>query len=347
MSSASGSISGTATAGARSISIEGSFAFDDRDSRTIVVVGTGKDATTVAQVVLDGRTYTRTRNGPWLEQEPGRSPGGSQTSSARSGVASLLDRLDELKPDGEVVRGGRTLTRLVVPATAIDPETLGFLPDGVRSSDLELGFYAKKDGTLAGITISVRWSQLDAAGTTPMSMDLEFLVTSMPSQDEIQRPEDVWVVVAPPGASYSFAIPEGWDLTPTSTGLRLDGPGLDSIFIYSMPVDPSASLKLWALESIELIEHEGGRVTANLTSSVGGAPAQVIFYDIAYDGVEMLGIDAAFLAAGRGYDVIFESNASDAASQREFFEQFLASFDVRGETGPTAPSQPQPDASEA
>lgn len=347
--SVGGTIAGSVTAGSQTMPIEGAFAFDDEDSQTVVVIGTGKDSTTVEQVTVAGRSYTRTANGPWLEQAAGkgRPGGGSPTSGAGSGLPSLLKALSALKTDGDVVRNGERLTRLVMPTTGVDPATLGFLPAGVRPSDFELAFLAKQDGTFAGITMSVRWSQVGAAGTTAMSMDIEFLVTSSPLEQRIERPEDVWVVTRPPGTTYSFAIPEAWEITPTSDGLSLNGPGADTIFIYSNAVPVSVTLKLWAGESEQMIKESGGRVTGNRKSTVAGVPAQLIFYDGIFDGVQVIGIDAAFVAAGQGYDIVFTTESGDAESQRVFSEQFLATFDIRGATTPAQPAQPQSEAPNA
>jgi hypothetical protein len=335
--SASGSISGTTSAGSRIYPIEGTFAFDGQDSRHAVVYGTGKDALRTEQVIVGGHAYTRSGTGPWVRQEPeaGLAGGGTGVLGELMGMVSRPDWLRELEADGQVVRNGRTLTRLVVPGDAIDSTTLRSMPEGARASDVEVAFYAEKDGSLGGLTFEVAWSRATPDGATPMSIAIELLVEQLPSLQNIERPADVWVLVSPPGAGYSFASPEAWDVEPIESGILLDG-GADRMFIFADTAPSGVAVEEFAEGSLLMIRELGGRVTASDKATVAGVAARVVSFDAGLDGVPARGIAASFVASGRGYNIFLLSQTRSQAGVREFLDQFLATFQVRREAEPSA-----------
>jgi hypothetical protein len=335
--SVSGTITGRVSADSQDVPLHGTFTIDGRNSRFTLVLGASTQATTVDEVVVDGHTYARSGKSPWIEQASGTTPSAAKPPQ----MSTLLTRLDSLQADGTVTRDGRTLTRLLLPLGPEDAASLGLVPSGARVSQLTLAFYAEPDGTFAGLSVSASYTVSNLTPPSEVSMELELLATASPAVTPVTRPDEVWVVVGPSRAPYSFAIPEDWETKKMKGGVFAGGPDASSIAIFSQPVPRKLTVNQWTSGSLATLKRAGLKVTSTQKTNIAGNRGLLILYKYTVDGVAVTGVNASFLAAGNGYDIVCESASMNAAAERQFCDQFLATFTIRGGNVSTNAEAPQ------
>jgi len=340
LESASGSIEGSIRAGELELPVAGSFAFQGTDYQMRMTVGSGTDAQTSETIQLDGRTYTREGDGPWLAAPQGTSADvgaapdagmaapetGAGSGPGQADVRALLRRLDEVRPAGTVLRGGQRLQRLVLPADAsVDMDDAGILPAGAEDGELTLSFLAGEDGRLAVMKMDASWTQATGRQTIAAVVAIEMTFDRSPASRPILRPADVWVRQTAIGLGYSFALPEEWEVIEVADGLALQGPGGDSIEILSTETEPGMTLNQWSSGAVAAIHQDFGvKPTANEAVMVCEIPARLLSYTATYDGIELYGMDAVFVTGDRGYGIFWFSTPGNEAADRELFLRFLA-----------------------
>jgi hypothetical protein len=140
---------------------------DGAMSMTIAADATGSTqafSTTTDNVDVAGTTYTRTDGGAWSKTADTTSTTitgvigsiGLTEKDVESHFGQQLHRLDSTKP---------------VPASLLFSDT-----SGITNPSLTLTFWAKDDGTPAGMTIAATYSQASgsASGDVTMSLDVSF-----------------------------------------------------------------------------------------------------------------------------------------------------------------------------
>jgi hypothetical protein len=166
---ASGPVAGTMTVTAASQKLDGTFAgaikLSGKDSSLTLTTSMTGSKTTTETVSVGDSDYERTNGGKWTRSA--RSSTGLDISSFLS-AGSLTDK-------GVQSHGGRQLHRLET-GKPLDPKTVGFGDSSMSNPKFTLTFWAKDDGSPAGMMMAGTWTQAmsGAAANATMSLDFNF-----------------------------------------------------------------------------------------------------------------------------------------------------------------------------
>ena len=162
----SGSMSITYSGQKIDVPLSGTIAMKGQDSQMSMKMTVMGQDSTQDSITVGNTQYTRSGTDAW-------------TSKAKD--ASSLGVNDLLKAAGFVDKGvethnGQQLHKLASPKP-IDPKLLGF-GDNVSNAQVDIFFWAKDDGTFAGMTWTGSFDEVQNGATMPMTMDISFDFTS-------------------------------------------------------------------------------------------------------------------------------------------------------------------------
>jgi hypothetical protein len=161
-------------------------------------------STSSYQIRVDGKKYESNDGGPFFEVDPSStSPGLSSVMTAAALTA---------KDDGIVSVNGEDLHHMV-PASgnAITAADLGMSDPSMADATGTLDFYARDDGSLALMSLSLTWDMAVGEQQVPASMAMDF--TFNPGDTSIiSAPDQVWTRYASDRFDYSVGYPIGWGL---------------------------------------------------------------------------------------------------------------------------------------
>lgn len=166
---ASGSVAGTTTVSVGDKKYDGTLSgtikLKGRDSALTITTSIAGSKTTDESVSVGDSDYERSNGGAW-------------TKSARSSSGvdiSVLPSAGGLTDKGVQSHNGQQLHRLET-TKPVDPKTVGFGDSSMSNPKFTLAFWAKADGTPAGMTIAGTWTE-DMSGSpakATMSVDFNF-----------------------------------------------------------------------------------------------------------------------------------------------------------------------------
>jgi hypothetical protein len=334
-----GPISGTMTIGNLEGQVAGSMQVKGGDSTSeIVIEFPNVLKSSSATITVDGREYTSTDGGPWFQSED---PGTDKGLAGAIGVAALTAR-----DAGIVTWQGQELHH-IVPGNAgtITAADLGITDPSLASGTPTLDFYARDDGSLAGMSVALEWT-VDSGGTqVPVAMSLDFAFEENPTVS-ITAPtiatswpptsDDVWVMYTSKQHGYSIGYPAGWHLIEAETAEGVD------VFAYFGEYATGArdGLPKAAKDNLEAYVQAFRKATGvgffieatelDGPTQVGGEPAWRLAYQATLNGMERYSVFTLLIEGRNGYSFGAVGPKSHETDIVAFHELQLTTLEIPG-----------------
>lgn len=217
---AAGPIIGTISLGNLEGQISGAMAASGGNSGfQMMLTIPGILSTSSYQLKVDGKEYESKDGGPFFEVDP---------SDAASGLSSVMAAAAlTAKDEGVVSVNGEDFHHMVPSSgNAISAADLGMTEPSMADATGTLDFYARDDGSLAVMSLSLAWDMAVGDQQVPATMAMDF--TFNPGDTSlISPPDQVWTRHASKLFAYSVGYPVGWDVHEAQDGSDWD------IFSYS------------------------------------------------------------------------------------------------------------------
>jgi hypothetical protein len=314
-------LDGSATVGPIKVTISGTSTFDGPDNQGTLTTTVGGVSSVVETVLVAGKSYSKTGDGPWLPAAT-RSGGDLTGSLKNSAAGSFTDQ-------GTESRNGATVHKLVASSgSAFDPSVFLASATGVSNVSGTTTFYCADDGTPAGATIQLTWTQTAGTQSLDASMTFEINFSSLGTAQSIRAPEAVWQRFDVAKKGYSIAYPPGYDHTakqgydyfvaPESSfyfASRIDTQGLSLNLIARS--ETSSAKSLLNTKTVTNTATTMGGVAGRLLSAKGTSAdlgGKVVFYE-------------AIVVKGKfAYFVAWVSKQGNEAADLATFRQVIATF---------------------
>jgi len=210
-------LDGSATVGPVKVNVSGTSTFDGPDNQGKMTTTVAGVSTVVENVLVAGKAFTKTGDGPWL---PAAVPTSDFTRSLKgAGAGSFTDK-------GVKTLNGVSVHELTASGgSAFDPSVFLASATGVSNVTGTTTFYCADDGTPVGATIDLTWTQ--AAGTQSLnaSMTFEIKFSQIGIAQTIRAPEQVWQQFTSDRFGYSVAYPTDYNHSKDKAYDYFIGPG--------------------------------------------------------------------------------------------------------------------------
>jgi hypothetical protein len=318
-------IDGMVTVGENMVPVGGTLQVSGSDSHQVLTMMPGGEPRTTETIKVDGTTYTR-RGDAWFAAAPSSTGTGGIDDAFVKAMTGLTDV-------GTVSKDGQTFHRLTPPpGTTLLLSSFGAATAGSADGPMTIEFYAKDDGTPAGIGIDGTWTQKVDKVDQTASMHLDFALDTAKTMT-IDKPSPIWVTGKSKRLGYAVAYPAEWDVElarKTSGGdyyYGLNGEG----FAVTRTAKCKCTLNATAIEVIryERQHVKGFKVVRNSTARVAGLRARVIESRGTYDGARSW--DLTYLVVRGKYLYVFDYSAPHPlkAADRAIAQQLVGSVAFR------------------
>jgi hypothetical protein len=215
-----GEITGSMTLGNLIGDITGAMATRGADSAMQMTI-TIPDVlqTSNYQITVDGHRYESKDGGPFFEV-PLQEEDDQFSATLAAAALAAEDR-------GIETRDGQQLHHLV-PSTGsgVTAADLGMTDPSMANASGTLDFYARDDGSLAVLAVTLSWTMASGGQSIPASMELDF--TFRPDDIAvIGRPDSVWTTFTSKEHGYSIGYPDDMRLIASTKAADPD------VFAYS------------------------------------------------------------------------------------------------------------------
>lgn len=258
-------------------------------------------ATSTYQIKVDGRKYVSQDGGPWFEVED---PSGSSGLSAAMDVAALT-----VTDAGIVTRGGQSLHHLV-PANggSVTAADLGMTDPSMADARGTLEFYARDDGSLAVMSMSLSWTATSGNTSIPATMALDFTF-NQGDLAVIQPPDQVWTRYTSTRFAYSIGYPVEWQLYQAESDSDWD------VFAYSasqytavardvLPKSASGNLDAYVKAYIALEKQTSkAKPETNRATTVLGLDGRRLTYHRVVNGNDLYSIHTLLVRGRNAYQI--------------------------------------------
>lgn len=320
-----GPISGTMTIGNLEGAISGAMQMKGKDSTfEMTVEFPNVLASSSASIKVDGSEYTSTNGGPWFQvAEPGTDAGLANTI----GVAALTSR-----DAGVVTKLGQQLHHMA-PANAgtFKAADLGITDPSMADAEATLDFYARDDGSLAVMSVSLEWTVEGGAAPVPAAMTMDFAFDENPTVS-IAPPADIWARFASDQHEYSIGYPADWQLIKAGTAEEADVFGYSSTeFAIGLrerqPKAASGNLEAYVRAFLRATPI---KPEVNEATSVAGKDAWRVAYHDTVSGEDLYFVFTLLIEARNGYQVAFVGPKGAEADIVAFHETQLTTLVIPG-----------------
>ena len=322
---ADATVSGTIDVGSVHGTLEGSYTFGtDGNYAYELTTIVGESRSVSRGTVVNGTTYSRSENGPWLQEAPAAS-GGAQTG----GFQQVTAQIPSVRDMGIVTFGGSQVHSLQAPGGLTVPASaLGISDPDVHDPRATVDFYAYDDGTPAGMTLTISWTQGSAGAAQDAKMVMDLVFNNPGGAISVQAPDDVWQVYTSKQQHFSVAYPGDWTAKGDAVSVSFTAPD-DAAFMWiglgveSKQIDQ----KTWAADVLSGATSEFGvRSDGKLAVVVGGVTTTAYEFHAKMNGQPAFFMDAPVVRAGKGYELQWVSMPGYEADDIARFQTFLASF---------------------
>ncbi|MDP9251012.1 MAG: hypothetical protein M3O78_06555, partial [Chloroflexota bacterium] len=219
--SAEATVSGTIDVGSVHGTLGGSYTFGtDGNYAYEITTIVGESQSVSRGVVLNGTTYSRDANGPWLQEAPATS-GGAQSG----GFEQLTAQVSSVRDTGIVTFGGSQVHSLQAPGGLTVPASaLGISDPNVHDPHASVDFFAFGDGTPAGMALTMTWTQGSAATAQDAKMVMDLAFTTFGSTIVVQPPNDVWQAYTSKQQHFTVAYPGDWQAKGDAVSVSFTAP---------------------------------------------------------------------------------------------------------------------------
>ena len=320
-----GPISGTMTIGNLEGQIAGAMQVKGGDSTFEIAIEIPNVVnSSSASIKVDGSEYASTDGGPWFQSED---PGTDKGLAGAIGVAALTAR-----DAGIVTWQGQELHH-IVPGNAgtITPADLGITDPSMASAAPTLDFYARDDGSLAGMSVALEWT-VDSGGTqVPAAMTLDFVFEENPTVS-ITAPDDVWAKYASKQHAYTIGYPADWQLIKAETAEDADvfGYSPSQFAIGLREGQPKAAKDNLDAYVRAFLEATPNKPEVNEATEVGGEAAWRVAYHDTVSGEELYFVFTLLIEGRNGYQVAFVGPKGYESDILAFHETQLTTLEIPG-----------------
>jgi hypothetical protein len=320
-----GPISGTMTIGNLEGQIAGAMQVKGGDSTSEIAIEIPNVLnSSSASIKVDGSEYTSTDGGPWFQSED---PGADKGLAGAIGVAALTAR-----DTGIVTWQGQELHH-IVPGNAgtITAADLGITDPSMASAAPTLDFYARDDGSLAGMSVALEWT-VDSGGTqVPATMSLDFAFEENPTVS-ITAPDDVWAKYVSKQHAYAIGYPAGWQLIKAETAEDADVFGYSSteFAIGLREAQPKAAKDNLDAYVRAFLKATPNKPEVNEATEVGGEAAWRVAYHDTVSGEELYFVFTLLIEGRNGYQVAAVGPKGYESDIVAFHELQLTTLEVPG-----------------
>ena len=322
---ADATVSGTVDVGAIHGTLEGSYTFGADGNYAFELTTIVRESRSVSRsIVVNGTTYSRADNGPWLEEAAATS-GGSQTG----GFEQLTAQLASVRDMGIVTFAGRQVHSLQAPGgLALPASSLGISNPDVHDPHASVGFYAQDDGTPAGMTLSMTWTQGSGSAAQDAKMVMDLAFANFGGAISVQAPDDVWKVYTSKQQHFTVAYPGDWLVKGEAVSVSFTAPDQSAYMWIGLGAESKQlDQKAWTNDVLAGATNEFGvRADARLPVTVAGVATTAYQFHFKSDGHPVFFMDAPLVRAGKGYELQWVSMPGYEQDDIARFQSFLASF---------------------
>lgn len=284
--------------------------------------------TTSAVLTVDGETYSRTGDGPWVRQ--------ATPSSDSTLQGQFLALLADLRDEGVAEVDGRSLHHLVPSDEAdLDAAAFGISDPTITDFTGMVDFYATPEGEPVVLRFTLTWTQADQDAEMVLQYDL-----NVRAEPQLAAPDEPWIAYTSSRFSYAIAYPEAWlanEFDATDEFRAYDAfysltgtPGIDGevqVYLYpSEEVSPYSASDWFAGAGEILTTTFGVEVEFTEPITVAGIASRYFSLHYVQDEVETFFQEAVIYTTTRAWDVDWYSDAGDEEADRAAFDQFLTTF---------------------
>ena len=168
----SATIAGTMHVEVSGMKLDGTFSgtakLKGKDSATAMTTSMAGSTSTQESVTVDGTTYTKGTDGTWTKS----------AKSDNNDISTFLKSAGGLTDKGIETHNGQQLHRLASNAP-FDPKMMGLDTAKITDVKVDLVFWAKDDGTPAGMSLSGGWTQDFSGSKGPVTVTLDYNFDSL------------------------------------------------------------------------------------------------------------------------------------------------------------------------
>ncbi|HEX5590178.1 MAG TPA: hypothetical protein VFX65_07815 [Candidatus Limnocylindrales bacterium] len=300
--------------------ITGTITGSGDDSRTLMTIAVGPTTIETESISTGGRSYSRSGDGPWLEDEP-------ETGDDEDNLGAWLRGLEEIEDLGEVTKNGRTLHHLSAGDEPLPPGALGIDASTYKDPVVTMEFYAEADGTPAVFAVEGSWVQSIGGQDISVEFVMDLTLSNVGSPITIDAPQNVWQRYTSP-LGYTMAHPEDFTVENRED---YDAYLLGSdewIYVTIWPEATGLNADGFLAEMLTLVQESwGDPVEAPTPMALAGEPGYLATFNFTYDdGSEGIAYDLLAMHDNVGWDITLYTLPGSEREDYALFEQFLSTF---------------------
>jgi hypothetical protein len=322
---ADATVSGTIDVGSAHGTLEGSYTFGtDGNYAYELTTIVGESRSVSRGVVVNGTTYSRNENGPWLQEAPAASGG-----AKAGGFEQVTSQISSVRDMGIVTFGGSQVHSLQAPGGLTVPASaLGISDPNVHDPHASVGFYAYDDGTPAGMTLTISWTQGSGSTAQDAKMVMDLVFSNPGGAISVQAPADVWQVYTSKQQHFTVAYPGDWTAKGDAVSVSFTAPDQSGYLWIGLGAESKQlDQKAWTNDVVAGATNEFGvRADAKLPVTVAGVATTAYEFHFKSEGHPVFFMDAPLVRSGKGYELQSVSMAGYEADDVARFQTFLASF---------------------
>lgn len=311
-------LAGTLDLGGEAGALSGSYTFVGSDLDETLTTSLAGKVTTVAMIHKAGSAYTKVNTGPWLKD--------AAPPAAGKDLSSLLKGLTALTDAGLETKGGVSLHRLELPASAVlDPAAFGIAGAAFVDPKVTMVFFADDTGKPVYMSVTVTWTQ----NAQPISMTLDFHFVQLGGSLRVSAPEHVWPVFTSKRFGYRIAYPDDWDVdvTTSKTDDEFISPVEDTGAFVNRTKISGYTLNQIVSSVISYDKSLKYTFNSNVAYTLAGTKARFLtLHGTLTNGTKVVVYSVITLRGGYAYEIDWVSPADPEHAELVVFKQLLGTF---------------------
>lgn len=304
-----------------SATLSGTITSSGDDSRSILTITVGTTTIETESISTDGRSYSRTAPGPWLEDAT--APPGTDDGN----LNAWLRRLAAIDDLGVEAKNGKQLHHLSAGDEPLPPEALGLDVSTYKDPVVTIDFYAEDDGTPALFAVEGSWIQLVNGQDLTVEFVMDLALSNVGSPITIDPPISVWTFYEG-DLGYTMAHPADFSVENRDGYDAFVQDGVDWIYVTTWP-DAGGLNSDGLLDGVLEVVRDtwGAPIETPAAMALGGEPGFLATFQYTYDdGSEEIAFDVLAMHDNIGWDVTLFSIPGEETRDFALFQQFLATF---------------------
>jgi hypothetical protein len=322
----SGPVSGTISIATFDGTLTGAMAVKGADSAFDLAIDIPSVmSASSSSIKVDGKAYQSQNGAPWFEVKSA-STGGGLNAAIDTAASTVTD-------EGVVTKNGQQLHHMV-PAGggAITGAEMGFASDpAMAAAPGSLEFYARDDGSLAIMTVTLAWTVNSGATPLDARMAIDFTFDENPDVS-IAPPDNLWTRFASAKHAYTIGYPAGWTVIRAKTKddadvFALSATQLSTAMREVQPKALSGNLKAYVKAFVRSTPQ---KLDVNEATTVGGKDAWRLAYYGKVNGQDLYFVFTLLMQGRNGYAVAFVGPKGYESDIVAFHEMQLSTLVLPG-----------------